>query len=178
MKEDNQEILSVIEKAKGLDSEAIAFLFNRYYPKIYRYIYYWVKTKEDAQDLASEVFIRLVKSIRYQSGNFDAWIYAIAKNLITDYYRRNATRKESCINEKMVNSVSCQDKDDPMLTEEELKQSMQSLTEEQSQIIALKFIEGYDNEKISQITGKSIGAIKALQFRAILALKEVLKREL
>lgn len=167
----------VIEKAKTLDSEAISQIFETYYPKIYRYLYYRVKTKEDAEDLTSEVFVRLVKSIKNQEGNFEAWLYRIAQNILVDYYRRKAVRKDSPLNEEILETATSQDKDEPILTEDELRRVIEILTEEQKEIIILKFIEGYDNESISQITGKSIGAVKALQFRAMVALKEFFKKE-
>lgn len=173
----DKDISLVIEKAKTFDSEDISKIFEAYYPKIYRYLYYRVKTKEDAEDLTSEVFVRLVKAIRYQSGNFEAWIYRVAHNLLVDYYRRKAIRKDSPLNDEVLETVTSQDKDEPILTESELRQAMEVLTEERKEVIILKFIEGYDNERISQITGKSVGAIKALQFRALVALRGFFKKE-
>lgn len=176
MKEDNREILSVIEKAKSLDSKAVAGIFEYYYPKIYRYLYYRVRTKEDAEDLANEVFVKVVKAIKRQAGNFEAWLYMIAKNTLTDYYRRKAIRREDAVGEEILEAMpgGAKTENNPF-TAEELKVAINKLTDEQQQVVTLKFIEGYDNEKIAQIMGKNIGAIKALQFRALIALKEILK---
>ena len=111
--EDNKDtdISLVVEKARKLDSQAIANIFEYYYPKIYRYLYYRVNSKEEAEDLTSEVFVRLVKSIKYQTGNFEAWLYRIAKNLLIDYYRHKAVRKDFPLNEEISETATAQDKD-------------------------------------------------------------------
>ncbi len=167
-----------IEKAKDSDAGAIAEIFEHYYAKIYRGLYYRVRTAQDAEDLTSEVFMKVVRSIQRQSGNFEAWLHMIAKNTLTDYYRRKASRKEYSADEKELEAVpdntqragSC-------FTQEELKTAINKLTGEQQEVIVLRFIEGHDNEETARITGKSVGAVKALQFRGLAALKEILKED-
>lgn len=166
----------IIERAKSFDPKAIAEIFEHYYPKIYRYFYYRVEPKENAEDLTSEVFVKVVKSIKHQTGNFEAWLYMIAKNTLTDYYRRRAVRKECAIDGEILEAIP-QEKavGNNSLNQEELKNAVGKLTEEQQQVIILKFIEDYDNAKIAEIMKKSIGAVKALQFRALVVLRDILK---
>lgn len=164
-----------IEKAKDSDPKAIAEIFERYYAKIYRGLYYRTRTVQDAEDLASEVFVKMVRSIRRQSGNFEAWLHMIAKNTLTDYYRRNAARKETGADERTLEALPEAQKDAPGLTGAELKTAINKLTGEQQEVIVLRFIEGHDTEATARITGKTIGAVKALQFRGLAALKEIFK---
>ena len=166
----------IIEQAKALDSKAIAALFEYYYPKIYRYFYYRLRANEDAEDLASEVFVKVVRSIRHQAGNFEAWLYMIAKNTLTDYYRRKGVRRENTMDETILEAMPDDKRpvNDPF-AQEELKKNISRLSEEQQQVILLKFIEGFDNAKIAEIMGKTIGAVKALQFRALANLRELMK---
>lgn len=165
-----------IEKAKESDPGAIAEIFEHYYAKIYRGLYFRTRTAQDAEDLAGEVFAKVVRSIRNQSGNFEAWLHMIAKNTLTDYYRRNAARHETAADEKTLEAVPEKaSKEDPGLTSEELKAAIGKLTGEQQEVILLRFIEGHDTEAAARITGKTVGAVKALQFRGLAALKEILK---
>ncbi len=168
----------IVDKAKKLDQKAITEVFEYYYPKMYRFFCYRARTNADAEDLSSEVFEKVVKSIKRQHGNFEAWLYRIAKNALTDYYRRKAVRKEDAVDTQILEALP-QEKEAPgdSFTQEELKSFIGELGEEQQQVILFKFIEGYDNEKIASIMGKSIGAVKALQFRALVALRGIVKSE-
>lgn len=76
----------ILKKARKLDEEALGVLTREYYPRIFRFFYYRTKTKEDAEDLTSEVFVKVVGAIRKQKGNFEAWLFKIARNLLIDYY--------------------------------------------------------------------------------------------
>lgn len=165
-----------IEKAEDSDPEAIAEIFEHYYAKIYRGLYYRTRTIQDAEDLAGEVFVKVLRSIRQQSGNFEAWLHTIAKNTLTDHYRRNAARKETGADERALENLPEKaQKDAPGLTTEELKAAISKLTGEQQEVVILRFIEGYDTETMARITGKTIGAVKAAQFRGLAALKEIFK---
>lgn len=160
-----------------MDPKAVAAVFEHYYPAIYRYLFYRVRTAQDAEDLAGEVFVRVVKSLGRQSGNFEAWLYAIARNALTDHYRRKAVRKENSMPEEALESLPAgAGAGGSPFTPEELKVAIAELTEEQRQVVTLRFLEGYDNERTARITGKTVGAVKALQFRALLALKEILRK--
>lgn len=168
----------ILEKAKELNESAMTTLVKEYYDDIFRYFYYRSKTKEDAEDLTSEVFVRVVSSIKTQKGNFIAWLFRISKNLLVDYYRKIGRLKETSLNEINTESLSYSDNSESkFLYTENIKKLLNFLTDEQKEVIALKFLEGYSNEEISKIINKSIGAIKLLQFRALLTLKSILKKE-
>src|SRR3972149_5085849 len=88
------ELQPVLEQARHYESKALAQLCEYFYPKVYRYIYYRVNTLEDRNDLTNEVFLRMVQSMGKQRGSVHAWIFRIAANIVRDYYRRRAVRKE------------------------------------------------------------------------------------
>lgn len=175
----NQETLNkILEKAREFDETALATLIKEFYPVVFRYFYYRTKTKEDAEDLASEVFVKLLGSIAKQKGTFIAWLFRIAKNTLIDYYRKTGSRNEMSLDR--IDNASLlrpgKDKRD-VLQPEEIKKIFNFLTDEQKEVVTLKFLEGYSNEEIAQIMNKSVGAIKALQFRALCRLRDILKRE-
>ena len=167
----------VLEKAKRLEESALSTLVKKSYPFIFRYFYYRSVTREDAEDLTSEVFVRVVNSIKSQKGYFPAWLISIARNLLTDYYRKRGKSRETSLGEiEEPFSNSIENKRD-VLQSKRIEKMLNLLTDEQKEVIILKFIEGNTNEEIAKIMNKSVGAIKGLQFRALSALRVILKKE-
>lgn len=170
----------VLEKARQLEETALSALVRESYPFIFRYLYYRSTTREDAEDLTSEVFVRVVNSIKSQKGYFPAWLISIARNLLTDYYRKRGKSRETSL-EEIQEPFSDSDKNrkdtKDTLHPDDLRKMLDLLTDEQKEVITLKFIEGNTNEEIAKIMNKSIGAIKGLQFRALSALRVILKKE-
>jgi len=167
----------VLEKARQLEETALSALVRESYPFVFRYLYYRSITREDAEDLTSEVFVRVVNSIKSQKGYFPAWLIRIAKNLLTDYYRKRSKSRETSLEEiKEPFSNSDEEKRDNLHLSD-IRKMFDFLTDEQKEVITLKFIEGNTSEEIAKIMNKSIGAIKALQFRALTALRIIMKKE-
>jgi RNA polymerase sigma-70 factor (ECF subfamily) len=172
------EITSLVEEAKKQNYEALSKLSTYYYPKIYRHMLYKVNNREDAEDLASEVFVRMVKSLQKQKGSFNAWLYKIANNLAIDYYRKKSRKKEVSLVEEFEDHAPVQsDETEKILEREDLDKAISTLPDDQRQTILLKFMEGYSNKEIANILGKTVGAVKALQFRALNNLKAALQEE-
>ena len=89
----------VLENARRLEESALSTLVKKSYPFVFRYFYYRSVTREDAEDLTSEVFVRVVSSIKGQKGYFPAWLISIARNLLTDYYRKRGRSRETSLEE-------------------------------------------------------------------------------
>lgn len=165
------ELEGLIQKAKKSNEDALSQLAKYIYARIYSYIYYRVNHREDTEDLTSEVVLKTIRALRTQRGNFNAWMYKIAKNAIIDFYRRRGVRSEISLSE--ITQELPDDKtpvSEIVMTKEKLRKGLQILTEEQKRVIILKFIEGYTNPEIAKILGKSVGAVKLLQFRALKSL--------
>jgi RNA polymerase sigma-70 factor (ECF subfamily) len=170
------EIAGLVEAAKKRDYEALSKLSTYYYPKIYRYMLFKVNNREDAEDLTSEVFVRMVKSLSKQRGSFNAWLYRIANNLVIDFYRKRSRRKEVSYTEQFDDNAAVQsDETENILARKNLEKAISTLPESQRQTVLLKFMEGYNNSEIADILGKTLGAVKALQFRALKNLRRALE---
>lgn len=169
------------QRASRRDQAAFAELYNAYVDKIYKYIYYKVGSAQDAEDLCEQVFLKAWEAIgRYTwcGYPFSSWLYKLAHNLVVDHYR---TRRETLpLNDVIATS------DEPVDPESMLRQTLDAcelrdaivqLTSEQRQVIALKFVEGYDNAEIAQMMNKKEGAIRALQYRALRSLQGILEAE-
>lgn len=177
---DNQEELIVnLEKARQMDEDAIGWLVREQYPSILRFLIYRTRNREDAEDLTSEVFVRMVGSIKNQTGHFQAWLFKIARNLLIDYYRKKDREKTSSLDEMEDGGVTISSNVKEMgLSMNEIKNMLNVLTQEQQEVVSLRFLSGYSLEETSQIMHRSIGAVKVLQFRAIVSLRENFGREL
>ncbi|MFQ6099926.1 MAG: RNA polymerase sigma factor [Anaerolineae bacterium] len=165
----------LIQRAKKGDPTAFAEIYDRHQPAIYRYIFYQVDDAATAEDLTSEVFARLVEKIdrfTYRGRPLLAWLYTIARNLVTDYRRRAGRSLPLPLDERLVASTDALEE----AVEHRLAAAVARLTEDQRQVILLKFVEGLDNEMVAQTLGKSVGAVKSLQHRALAALRRVLEQ--
>jgi len=167
----------VLENARQLEENALSTLVKKSYPFVFRYFYYRSVTREDAEDLTSEVFVRVVSSIKGQKGYFPAWLISIARNLLTDYYRKRGRSGETSLEEIEEPSLDSDENEKDTLHPDDIRKMFDMITEEQKEVIILRFIEGNTNEEVAKTMNKSIGAIKALQFRALSALRDILKKE-
>jgi len=166
------------------DSQAFADLYDIYADRIYQYVFYRVGDVAEAHDLSAQVFLQAWEAIgkyRWKGRPFSAWLFRIAHNLVVDYHR---TRRETL-------PLEGKDFDQPLVAEtpearpehfaesvitaNRLLKAVTQLTEEQQQVIILKFLEGYSTREIAQILDKRQGAIRGLQFRALIALREMLE---
>ena len=170
----------LVEIAKAGDGDAFARLYEAYFDRVYRFIFFRVTDEQMAEDLASQVFLKAWENLhRYHPhGPFLAWLYAIARNTVIDSYR---TKKQTVSLDEATPIATQDDKlDDRMQLEFEvaaLQAAMQHLTQEQQEVITLKFIAEYDTAQIAKQMGKSEGAIRALQMRALQALARVMKSD-
>ncbi len=171
---------ALLQRIRQWDSVALAEVYDEYYQRIYRYIYCYLGRVDAAEDLTANVFTRLLGAIRNGNSprsNLSAWLYRVAHNLVVDSFRRKPT-EDLELGEWL-------DSGEPDLTHtveqklqlERVRKALKHLTEIQQQVIVLKFLEGMDSREAAAILGKSEGAVDALQHRALLALRKLLRSD-
>ena len=166
-----------------IDSTMFAHLYNCHVNKIFKYIYGKVGKTAEAEDLTAQVFMKAWQAIgRYRRTEypFSAWLFRIAHNLVVDYFR---TRRETLSIERLPFEIDAgMDSLDAVtqrsLTATDLRRAIAQLTEGQRQVIELKFLEGYSTEETARIISKDEGAVRALQHRALIALKRACDGEM
>lgn len=170
--EDEREL---IRRAQEYDPGAFAEIYERYYQRIYNYIYYRVSDNATTEDICSEVFIRALEAIdsfTFQGVPFSAWLYRIASNLVIDHYRRQPQQPDVPLDESR--PLVLDENPDPNLeqhfNQQQLRQALKGLTSDQQQVVILKFVDGLSNSEVAQILGKTEGAVKSLQHRALASL--------
>lgn len=168
----------LIQRAQRFDQSALTSLYQVYYPRVYNYAFLQLGDVQAAEDLASDVMLKLLESLKnykFKGVPFSAWVFRIARNRIIDLYRKRRRRGEVDLNESLAAA-----REDPQsmaqraLNRGQLQVALRRLTEEQRQVIILRFIEGFDNASVAKILGRSQGAVKSLQHRALAALRRVL----
>jgi RNA polymerase sigma-70 factor (ECF subfamily) len=132
-----------------------------------------------AEDLASDVFRRFLQALRKGDGptrQVSAWLYRVAHNLIVDELRRRKHRDHKSLDDTFGDTL--RDKADSLehvagntVAMERVRSALLKLTEDQRQIVVLRFLEGMSNAEVATITGKTVGAVKALQHRGLGALR-------
>lgn len=173
--------LSLIQRAKALDEEAIAELYRRHVQPIYRYILYRVGDPNTAQDLTAEVFLRMVEGLpkyRERGYPFSSWLYSIANARVIDYFRHQRRHPQVPIDTLILtdHATTPDAHVHEQETIQELHRALNDLTPEQQTVVILRFIEGYDINTVAQIMRKKPGAIKALQHRALARMQRFLTR--
>lgn len=171
----------LVRRAKSGDSDAFAQLYDTYVERIYRYIYFRVSDESTTEDLTSQVFLKAWENLdRYRVGSspYIAWLYTIARNLVIDYYR---TSKENLSLDDVILQASRSETPDGQaelhFELQAMRDGLQSLTEEQQQVLILKFIAGLPNENIAKMMNKREGAIRALQMRALQTLAKYMEKK-
>ncbi|MDB4940388.1 MAG: polymerase ECF-type sigma factor, polymerase sigma-70 factor, subfamily [Candidatus Doudnabacteria bacterium] len=171
--------ISLILKAKKGEEQAFGELYELYFDKIFKFIYYRVSHKEVAEDLTEDVFIKAWTSIKtVKENSFSGWLYQIAKNKVIDYYRqKKATVDIEEIQNILESDENLSENTNTIIEKRVFMEALKQLTPEQQIIIKLKFIEDLDNSEISDLISKSEGSIRVVQHRAILKLQELIKKQ-
>ncbi|HYC79735.1 MAG TPA: RNA polymerase sigma factor [Candidatus Binatia bacterium] len=175
-----QELNKAFEKAQKLDREAFGLIYDHFSEKLYKFIYFRVGHKELAEDLLSDTFVKAWTKIDSVSSTkaFTSWLYQIAKNNIIDYYRvKKVTVDLEEVVDVLEDAASPIDDANLMIEQQVVLELLEHLPEEQQQIIRYKFFEELENIEIAQIMGKSEGAVRVIQHRAIAKLKELLNKK-
>ena len=167
--------------AKRLEPAAVAAVYDAFADAIYRYVSFRVRSPEDAEDLTDQVFLKMIEALPAYDDRglpFAAWLYRIARNLLVDRYRRSGREPVS-----LSDSLEARGRGaDPFaaaagtLDREALRAAMATLTDEQRQVVTLRFIEGWEVDEVAEAMGRRPGAIHALQHRALGALQRALLR--
>ena len=171
----------LIQKAKNGDNEAFGRLYELYFVPIFRYIYFRVKSKAEAEDLTQEVFLKAYSAIKnFEDKNKSpvSYFFTIARNTVIDYWRK---KKELVVNkDETFEKISDKNSDPLKLTEQKemgdfVKQAIEDLTQDQQEVIILKFINGRTNREIANLLNKSEEVVRQLQCRALKVLRQKFK---
>jgi RNA polymerase sigma-70 factor, ECF subfamily len=169
----------LVDKTMTGNSESYGLLYDRYVGQIYRYIYFQVGNRQDAEDLTENVFLKTYESFKNKKTkieNIKSWFYRSAKNLVIDYYRtqkntfpidhfRNKSDKEISPESNFVFNED----------HKRLKTAFEMLDPSQQMIITLRFLMGLSHGETAEIMNLKVGTLRVLQFRALRKLRKILE---
>jgi RNA polymerase sigma-70 factor (ECF subfamily) len=165
-------------KSKALDKNALIEIYETYNPKLFRYSYRLLGDQDLAEECVAETFSRFLSSLKGNHTGPDhiqAYLYRVAHNWITDYYRRKSPPEEPLqdnIHDRKNGNVS--EMVGEQMEKERVRNALLQIPGEQRQVISLRFLEDQSHEKVSEILGKSPEATRALQYRALASLRRIL----
>jgi RNA polymerase sigma-70 factor (ECF subfamily) len=167
-----------LENLKRLDPQTISSIYDRYFPEVYRFVRYRLNDEHAAEDIASDVFVRLLEATQSGRGpqtNLKAWLFSTAAHIVVDHLRKSYRRPEDELPETIADATPLPAADfEKKERDNRLKAAMSTLTEEQQYVIALRFNQGYSLEETATMIKKNVNSVKQLQFRALAALNRAL----
>lgn len=167
----------LVAAARELQEDAWAEVYARYAERVYAYIYFRVRDRHVAEDLTADVFVRAItgiKSFEWRGTPLLAWLYRIAQNVTIDFRKQSARRLSR---ESGGEAAEAEDGNDQLAGVDErndMLQAIQMLTDDQQQVLILRFYGGLSSEQVAQVVDKPVTAVKALQARALRALRRTL----
>ncbi len=171
----------LVAAAQQGDGNAFGELYERYVDKIFRYFMLRLGHREEAEDLAEEVFLKALQSLasfQWRGAPFSSWLFRIAHNLIVDRHRKSS-KMETLPIEDSPNIGGNQNVEELVELKSALEETyatMRLLTPAQQQVLALRFAGELSVAEVAKIMGKKEGAIKALQHSAVASLRRNLSR--
>jgi len=173
--EDSQAAL--IEGARKFDRHVLEQIYDEYSPALYRYAYRLLGRQDTAEEVLSETFTRFLEALRKGKGpkkHQRAYLYRIVHNICTDTYRRQPPVEDQMEDDIEDHSISSpQERAEEAIELQNIRAALFRLTPDQRQVIVLRFFEGWDNDEVAAVLHKPVGAVKALQHRALASLKRL-----
>jgi RNA polymerase sigma-70 factor, ECF subfamily len=168
----------LLAKAKYFDHQALEAIYVHYSPGLFRYGLRLIGDEAVAEDCVAETFSRFLKVLRLGQGPDDhlqAYLYRIAHNWITDYYRRQTpTLVELDETVKTDEFTQPENQVSSRIEQEMVRMTLRSLTADQRQVVLLRIYEEWSYEEISVALGKTQGTVRALLFRSLQTLRRLL----
>lgn len=169
---------SQVERAQRGDRAAYAGLYELFAERLYRFTRSRVANAQDAEDLVQQVFLKMIEALpryRQRGTPFAAWLFRLARNAIIDYGRtRHPTETLAPHIERPAPGAGPEELAMIAVEMMSVEAALRGLTPEQQEVVALRFFAGLAPAEIGHVMGKREGSVRALQFRALSALRRQL----
>jgi RNA polymerase sigma-70 factor, ECF subfamily len=175
-------IRRLVARGQSGDRDALEELYLIHFDRIYSYLFVSVGNRHDAEDLTTQTFLKMLEKIasfRWRSAPFSAWLFRIAHNLAMDHFRSSHRwqLEEEVPEPAGAEEPSAEVEAMQTIGRESMLQLIEHSAEQQQQVLTLKFVFNFSNAEVAMILGKSEGAIKSLQHRALASLQKEIVRD-
>ena len=179
-RDSTENIRALVDRAKQGDRRALEELYLIHFDRIYSYLHMSVGNRHDAEDLTNQTFVKMLESIErfeWRQVPLSAWLFRIAHNLAMDHFRAGRRwQPEEEPPEPADEHVSADEEALQAISRQSMISMIEGLSADQQQVLLLKFVFNFANGDIAAILGKTEGAIKSLQHRALASLQRQLAK--
>jgi RNA polymerase sigma-70 factor (ECF subfamily) len=180
-RESTERVRELVERAQHGDRDALEELYLIHFDRIYSYLHMSVGNRHDAEDLTTQTFLKMLEAIgrfRWRSAPFSAWLFRIAHNLAMDHFRasRRWHPEEEVPEPPDAEEASAEEEAMHAIGRQSMLDLIENLSADQQQVLTLKFVFNFPNADVATILGKTEGAIKSLQHRALVSLQKQITR--
>lgn len=165
----------LLQLAARLDTPALAEIYDTYSPGLYRYAMRLLGDASVAEDCVADTFMRFLKALQTRRGPRDhlqAYLYRIAHNWIVDLYRHH--QPTFALSDALPCEEATEDEAAKHIRQMQVRKAIRKLTPDQQKVIALKYLEDWNNEDIARVLHKPVGAVKSIQHRALVSLQKLI----
>lgn len=179
----DEALAELVSRAKAGDADAFGELYGQYARSIFRFLFAQLPNRQDAEDLAAEVFLKAWDSLpRYRERGypFSAYLFRIARNALIDFFRRVKRRGEISVEdvgEFVSDGSSLRERISPKIEHQELYQKLSQLKESYRTVLILRFISELSPGETALVMKRSEGSVRVIQHRALNALRDMLNHE-
>jgi RNA polymerase sigma-70 factor (ECF subfamily) len=179
---ENARVRTLVDRAQAGDRDALEELYLIHFDRIYSYLHVSVGNRHDAEDLTMQTFMKMLDSIgkfRWRSAPFSAWLFRIAHNLAMDHFRagRRWQPEEDVPEPPADEATSAEEGALESIGRRSMLELIDDLSPDQQQVLTLKFVFNFSNAEAATILGKTEGAVKSLQHRALVSLQKQLEQQ-
>lgn len=169
----------LLARARQGDQESLRLIYESYFSPVYQFVRMRVNEREIAEDLASDVFVRLITACRGRNAprhSLRGWLFRVARNVIHDHYGKQQRLTETVLEEWIPASSDAEPEIQFMrgLDIRRIREAIRRLAPDQQEVIVLRFGQALSLQETADLMAKSITAVKSLQFRAVNSLRRVL----
>ena len=167
----------LLQGARRFDQGTLGEIYDLYSDRLYAYAMRLLGSQDMAEECVSETFSRFLLALKNGGGpreHLQAYLYRVAHNWITDTYRRQPPPSLELKEELASGDTAVYVHTEEKFQQERLRIALRLLTEDQRQVIVLRFLEDMENEEVAAALQKEVGAVKALQHRAVASLRRIL----
>jgi RNA polymerase sigma-70 factor (ECF subfamily) len=165
------------------DPCSIEYVVQHYAPALYRFAYYQLQDAALAEDVVSEVMVRMIERVntfRLGRGAFQSWLFRIARNLLADYHRTRGRRPEISLEQWLEADPASEpgrydSQMDFLPDRQQIEAGLATLTCEQREVILLHVVEGWELPQVAELLDRSVASIKGLYYRGIQSLRRALE---
>lgn len=164
-------------RATRNDQAALTEIYEKYFPSIYRYIRLQVGDGETAEDIASEVFFKLISTVGRHNGpreTLRGWLFQVARHEVYRHYGKQRQFPKTALEEWLSSDIDLELQALRSVEIEKAQRALGMLAPDQREVLVLRFVEAMSLEETASLMGRTLSAVKSLQFRAVSTLRSIL----